>query len=407
MPQRVLFHPSPTAEWAKSLQVDALGRAPKGAWLAASDADALELLKRDRLTAMLYPSREAYDEAMEALPGPQIAEAVEKRLKTWTSEAESWILPHLFEREKGFLRRLGGNPSARAFLEPHLAILDKALIEGRYRNWQVTELLEALFEDLNYLIQDLESLEGRFGGRLPPQPAGLKAARLEAAVGLERALQRHGRKQGVPATGRVHANIKRGALIAPLDKGLVDGLEDAHRPVQAWKDGFVTPWEDWDLENLESRGKRVEILYFSEDGFLGDFLPLTPAQRARRLEKAAGRAATTGPADHLADLQVAFILTAGNAGRRLAGAEAGLAEQVARLRQSEVEALGALLAQTPGAQGRSGGALAAEAEAGAAEAAFWLSWSAASRWMDIQEDLEKVLLAKRDQASALRKAGLP
>jgi hypothetical protein len=62
----------------------------------------------------------------------------------------------------------------------------------------------------------------------------------------------------------------------------------------------------------------------------------------------------------------------------LAGKEDGVANGITRLRQAEVDALGAVLAQHPDAMRPAGAPLSAEAEAGAAEAAFWLSWSAAS-----------------------------
>ena len=53
MTERILFHPSPRDEWLKGLQAETLGKVPKGSWLSTDDATALELVKRDRLTAAL------------------------------------------------------------------------------------------------------------------------------------------------------------------------------------------------------------------------------------------------------------------------------------------------------------------------------------------------------------------
>lgn len=414
--QRILIHPAPDAGWAKGLAVDVLGRSPAGTWVAAGDADALELLKRDRATLPLFPTREEYDGAMVGLDPSQAAEAVDKRLKVWSAGASSHMLPHLLAGEKRYLAALAresldaaapdGGGTRRFYLR-QFGILDRLLIAERFRNWEPARLLETAFEELNELNRDVESLSARFGAEFPAPAPDLTAAREALADALKQAMQRHGLRQGAPPSGKVHANLKRGVYVTPLDPLRVEGIREGHEPVQEWRDGYVTLWPDWDLGTLERGGGKAAILYLDEALFYRDHLLLTGAQKAVAWGRRLKPVAMPDLAAHLAERQMALILTGMRAAPGLEAVEPQIAEEMKGHMKAETEALRGGLALAAPALDPPGGDLVAAGERGLAEMSFWLSWAAAAHWTDIQDDLDAALEEKRAFLAALRSATGP
>lgn len=421
MTQRILFHPAPTADLVKNLKVETLGKIPKGTWFAADDATALELVKRDKSTQMLYPSREEYGESMEGLDAAQIAEAVNKRLQIWSAEAPSQVLPHLFEIEKTYLAKLAAGASdskndakgLNGFYRRDLEILNLILIDSRFHYWKPGKLMEAAFEDLNDLNRDLESLEKRYGSMVQTPNADLVKVREALALNLEKGMQKYGLRKGAPASGKVHVNLKRGVYITPMDTMIFKGIEDNHEPVQAWKDGFVTMWEDWDFQSLEARGKKVHVLYLDENEFYGDYLSYTAAQRARQYAKRLKPVSSQSLAEQLANRQLSLVLAEFLIGPALEKTDPALASEIESHSKLETEALRSGLAIAAASDTAStpslpkGFSFQESGEKGFSEISFWLSWAQANQWADVLPELEKIHIAKRKFVDDLKAAKIP
>jgi hypothetical protein len=415
MHRRILFHPAPDADWAKGLKPDVLGRSPAGTWLAVSDADALELLRRDRATLPLFATRQEFDEAMEGLDPAQAAEAVDKRLKVWSAGAASHVLPHLLAEEKRFLAALAKDsleaPSsrggARQFYLRQFGILDRLLIADRFRNWEPARLMETAFDELNELNRDVESLSARYGGLLPAPEPGLAEIRESLADALKQAMQRQGLRKGASPSGKVHANLKRGVYATPLDPVRVEGIREGHEPVQEWRNGYVTLWPDWDLGTLERGGGKADILYLDEAEFYRDHLLLTASQKAVAWGRRLKPVGSADLAAHLAERQLAVILIEMRAAPGFEAAEPVLAGEMRNHMKAETEALREGLALAAPSLKLPKGGLLETGERGVAEMSFWLSWAGASRWHDIQDDLEAAIGEKRAFLAALRAAQGP
>lgn len=416
MSQRVLYSPAPVDAAVRDARPDFLGKRAAGAWFALDDAGALRLLKEGSAVSMLYPSREEYDLALSGLNEAQSEEAIAWRLKVWTPRVKDELMADLFGREQDFLARLARasvKPGAegdayKAAYRDDLRLLDHLLYADRYKGWETRILLQTVFEAINELNQDAAGLADKTRDQAAFPSAGRKAERLALATETQMALRKRNPADKSQPSGQVAVAIQRGVYVTPNDPVRVKGIKEGHEPVQVWKGGFVTLWNDWDFASLTGEGKRVEMLYPYAPNLLEDFSRLTEAQRAlkfARLQQAQGGQAIS---DHLAYLQLHLALTLMNVGPLLAKAEPGLSEHIARQAEVESEDLRLALAARPawGAvrEGSEPVQLAAEAERGAAEFAFWRDWAAASRWIDQADAVAKVAAEKAASVASLKRA---
>jgi len=414
MSQRVLYSPAPVDAAVREARPDFLGKGAAGSWFALDDAGALRLLKQGSAVSMLYPTREEYDLAMAGLSEAQAEEAVAWRIKVWTPRVKDEMMADLFGREQNFLARLArasAKPGAegdayKAAYRDDLRLLDHLLYEDRYKGWETRILLQTAFEAINDLNQDAAGLADKTRDQAAFPSAGRRAERLALATEIQKALRKHNPADKSRPSGQVAVAIQRGVYVTPNDPVRVKAIKEGHEPVQVWKDGFVTLWNDWDFASLTGEGKRVEILYLYAPNLLEDFSRLTEAQRALKFARLKEEGGVVS--DHLAYLQLHLALTLMNVGPLLAKAEPGLSDQIARQTAIESEDLRLALAARP-AWGAAREAiepiqLAAEAERGAAEFAFWRDWAAASRWIDQADAVAKVAAEKTASVASLKRA---
>jgi hypothetical protein len=422
MTQRILYHKAPTAEFVKNLKVDILGQLPQGAWMATDDATALELLKRDKSTAMVYPSREKYDQAMEGLTPDQMAKAMALRLELWTARAKDEVLPYLYEVEVAYLTKLAVASADPKFNSKNLTkdlidfynlefeILDLTLFESRYKQWTPAALIEATFESLNPLNQDLESLTKRFGAATPVTKTEVLASRQKLALTLDSGLHKYGLKQGANPTGKVHASLLRGVYLTPFDAMRFQGIKESHEPIQEWSKGFVTAWEDWDLKSLESKGGKAQILYLNGSELLRGFMSLTAPQLENRFSKRLKPTSTADLAQYLASRQIVLALIEGRVGPALEKSDLAISQEIIAHLKLEKEELRSnlILANTLKVHPSSNGpTLLDQGEADFSEISFWVNWSQANHWDIALAELEKIQPAKRKFLDQLKLALIP
>lgn len=416
MTQRVLYAPAPVSDAVRAAHPDFLGKTPSGAWFGVESEAALALRREDTTVRLVYPSRAEYEEEMQGLDEAQRAEALALRLKTWASRLQNEALTEIYFGEREYLARLAkassqsgksGEYFQQAFKD-ELSLIDLILNEDRFDTWPVQSQLEAVFEKLNTLNRDIERLQDQFKDNVPPIAPSLAAARKALAVSTEKAMQKYGLHKGVAATGNIFVSFERGFFIVPKSPHLAEELKEENRSVQEWKDGFVTVWEDWNLDVLNQVSKQHSILYLDMEDFNLDFARLTPAQRSRRFSERAGGIGTSEIAIHLANQELGLTLVGSRMGRLTAAKEPPVAAEISKLAEQESENLRETLAAR-GAWRRpeagAGASILAAAEQGLAEARFWRDWGTVSHWNSEMQDLEKVLERKGRLVDSLRASG--
>jgi hypothetical protein len=260
---------------------------------------------------------------------------------------------------------------------------------------------------LNEVNRDVEGLRAYVQDTSAFPAPELGSKRQALALETETIMQKYGLNTGAPPTGKVVLSIQRGVHATPNQPMLVKSMKASHEPVQEWQGGFVTVWNEWELERLREPGHKVEILYWRASYLLDDFSRLTAAQRAvkfGRLQKAPKAKAL---ADYLADQHLGLALDLFNLAPLIAKAEPALSKHVAEQAAVEIEALRMALAARPTwgvGESEEAAGLFALAEKGAADFRFWQGWAAVSRWVDEAPDIDKVTDAKVAAVENLKRA---
>ena len=401
--QRILFHPAPTVEWLKGLKVETLGKSPKGTWLAADDAVALELLKRDKTTLALYPTLAVYQEAMEGLKGTEVSEAIHLRLILVESNPQTESVPDFYFPEREGLEALAvaalapGAPSSLdvAFRSQLDLFLGFNGVEP-YRGQDKISLLSGLFEAVNRLNWEEEGLRRHPLVDLESLDPGLEKSRKELALETQRGERALGIKFDHEPSGRVFDQLKRGVFATPVDEMLVRGISEGHEPVQKWKDGFVSIWPEFSLQNIPMGDKEKTFLYFDAGQCHADFLSSTKSQLIWKFEKQSKISKAADASSYIAGLRLSLILQL--LGRRslVAKFNPALADRMGKQAEMEIAGIKTFLAlHKPWRRDRKGVAgIRAELQSSVPEAEFWRSWSAAKFWDFEQERMGWIVDAK-------------
>lgn len=408
MKQRILFHPAPTVEWLKGLQVETLGKIPKGTWLAADDAVALELLKRDKSTLMIYPTREDYQEMMEGLSEAEIAEVMSRKHAVVSSDPKAFTLPAFSERSMHLLSAsASGSNEPGAFGQAMRTLFEREIqflrvLMGGDDNGGIgaVSLFSNAFEPLNELNWEEEVLRKHVGAGLPPLDPSLEKSRSDLALHLQRGERKHGAKYDHEPTGRVWARLERGVYAVPLDTLLVEGIRSSHEPVVEWKDGFVCLWQESAFDQYPMKEKKKQILYFNGKRFQAEHMGLTRSQLRLRIAKRAKMPREDDAREYLADLKLDAVLDLGCKLKAAERFDKPLSEMMSRHLGLETESLRKLLAAYPiwrKARKYTQEEINAGSSLALKELEFWNAWAAANHWPLQQEQLEGYLAAIRKQ----------
>ena len=408
MTQRILFHPAPTSEWVKGLKVETLGRIPRGAWLSVDDATALELLKRDKSTLMLYPTREEYQEAMEGLSEAETAEAVGLHHSIIAADPKSYSMPYFSERGLSILSAIASGSN-----EPGTAGTDSRSAFNRQLNllrvigggdddggFGAISLFSSVFDPINELNWEVESLHKHVGDALPPVEPDLEKSRRELALQLQLGEKKQGVKYDHEPDGRVFVRLERGIYATPIDAMLVRGIRDGHEPVLEWKDGFVCAWSEFQFDEYPMKSKKKQILYFNANYFRTDHMSLTKSQLRVRFSKRGKLPLEDDAREHLANLKLGVVLNLGKKSKAAVKFDAPLADRMSRHAEMEAESLRKLLAAYPIWRKKKAYVpeeIRSESTAAIIEVEFWNAWAARNQWYLIQPQVEKVLSAMRNQ----------
>lgn len=406
MTQRILFHPAPTPDWVKGLQVETLGRLPKGTWMAVDDATALELLKRDKSTLMLFPTGEDYREFIQGLDEKEVAEAVAKKHALVAADPKSYSLPFFSLEAMGLLSASASGSNAQG--EEGKAMREEFRLQlSRLRIFSGGEddggagpisLLDGAFDPQNELNWEEEALRKHVGGKLPPLDPILEKSRRDLALALELGMRRLGAKYEHEPTGRVWAGLERGVYATPLDEKLVQGIRSSHEPVLEWKGGFVVAWKEFEFDHLPMKEKKKQILYFDADVFRAEHMSFTRSQLRLRFAKRASQPLEVDAREYLARLKLDAILNLWRKVAAVARFDKPLSERMTRQVELESESLRHLLAAYPIWRKEvdiSADQVRAGSEAAIGELEFWNAWAARNHWHLQQEQLEGYLAALR------------
>lgn len=406
MTQRILFHPAPTADWVKGLKVETLGKIPRGIWLAADDATALELLKRDKSTLMLYPARAELNEAMEGLTEAETAEAVTLRLALVEANPQNESMVNFFTRARTTLAGMAAvsnmpgsaGSEMRSAYNRQLELL-RILRGGDDKGgFGAVSLLEGAFAKLNLLNWEVEALHGHVGDALPPAEPDLDKSRLDLALQLELGSKKHGAHPGYVPKGRVDERLERGIHATPFDERLVRGIREGGEPVQEWKDGFVCIWSERQFGQLPIKEKKKAILYYDARTCQSDFMTLTKSQLLIRFSRRAKLSRAEDARAYLAQLKLEAVLELRNKEAGAARFEKPIAESMSRHAGKEAESLRQMLAGAPiWRQKQASGTdeIKAEMASALSEVEFWNAWATRSQWFRTLPMLEDILAAMR------------
>lgn len=408
MTERILFQTAPTVEWLKGLKTETLGRIPKGTWLAADDATSLELLKRDKTTLALYPTRAEYIEAMEGLAEDEKTEAIKLRLALVEGNPRTESIPDWFFFERDGLEAIaiamaGGAVPLEAAYKGQVDVLLNLNGSDPYRGQDKLTLLNGAFGDLNRLNWEEEALRRHPGVNLPPLDPALDRTRKDLALEIQRAERSLGVKYDHEPTGRVLDRLERGVFAKPFDERVVRGIHDGHEPVQKWKDGFVAIWGEYQLGQVPMVDKEKTILFFDADHALGIFLGLTPSQRMVAFGRQSKVAKSTDASTYLARLKAVAALEL--LGRRapIAKFNPTLADRFAKQGELELQDLRSFLATQKPWTRSAGKPIRQVLEASLKEMDFWAAWAAAKFWSEDQDRIQGLKAAKAKVLAALPK----
>lgn len=412
MTERILFQSTPSSDWISGLKVEVLGKSPKGTWLAADDATALELLKRDKTTLALYPTRAVYIEAMEGLKEAEVTEAIHLRLALVEGNPESNSVPDFYFSEREGLEAIAAAADASgkgAALDAAFAAQLDAIrsINGpdAYRGQDKISLLEGIFEDLNKLNWEEEALRRHPNVGLPPLEPALEKSRKELALEIQRAERQVGVKYDHEPEGRVLNRLERGIFAKPLDEKLVKGIADGHEPVHKWKDGFVAIWGEYQLQQVPMADKEKTFLYFDAEECTGEFMSLTKAQLTQAFNRKSKQTKASDAAAYLSRLRLTLVLELLGRQEPVGKFNPALQVKFGTQAKREIAALQSFLAsQHPWRKpSKPAVALRAELQAPLKEIDYWRAWTAAKFWAHEQESLDRLSAAKGKVISLLPK----
>jgi len=275
-------------------QVDAcvhasrLGDAPPRGWWAATDDGSIITAARtgQRVPAVLYESKAAYQEAIAGLRGKEVEAAILKRLASVRERPIAAAPGFLFgvarEDMLGVIRAAG--PGDQAIVEGTLAAA-VALAGGEetFKDLSPGETITRAREPLARLQVELKD---------GPVSAGYEREARRLTTLLARF--RPGQAKGAP-----FASPER-AYFAPDEPppGRIDGELFVDQPWYAWRGGTVLVLRSGEAAEARWSKSKLRLMYFDRATFYHDISSLTDAQMNRRLS-----ARLKGPpADELAAL---------------------------------------------------------------------------------------------------------
>lgn len=407
MTERILFHPDPTVAWLKGLKVETLGRIPKGTWLAADDAVALELLKRDRMTLMLYPTREEYQEAIEGLDEAERGKAVALRQEILGFDPKSFSLPDFSGRSLAILSMAASGSEdpgpagagMRQAFKRHLGLIQVYAGGEDEGGSGKVPLLDGMLEPLNTLNWEERVLGGHVGDALPSLDAALQASRKSLVLAIQQAMRRLGAKYEQEPTGEFLADLARGVFASPLDTTLVKGIRSSREPVLEWKDGFVCVWKESGFDHFPMQEKKKRILYFNARAFESEFRGLTAAQVRMSFEKRSRQPIEGDAREYLAQLKLSALLALRKKLAAVGRFDAKLSESMATQAELETASLRALLAAYPiwrAPKTHTPEDVKAAAASEIKDMEFWNGWVSAKQWHEQQADVERFLAALKE-----------
>ncbi len=281
MNHRIIYCAGGCAPVLAQLPHDSL-RPLDGGEVASVPDDATEaLVTKTPTVPILYFSRQAYDEAMDGLSGPEVEEALHKRLSHWSGQALDHALEWIAGDERRSLTLIalawsGASGDNARVLQAHfdaaLNLLTSIAGTGRYDDMEFVDLLSAVIEADALLIAEL-------GQRPEAQTRG------QFASALAEELKRRGRPEFAQALP--YAEPERGVFVEPADAALRNYLEAGWKSGVPWLGGAVADLPMRIIANFQRAGKRITVLYADPGALKQDVSELTKAQLFKRFEQLA------------------------------------------------------------------------------------------------------------------------
>jgi hypothetical protein len=380
MPQRVIYSIAGQEKTLAALPHAPLGRYADGIVFATADNAALTLLARAPAYSLLFFAKETYDHAMRQLPEPERDAAIRKRLARWAQNAVSEGMDWLYRSERRCLALTAmtmQGPQRATIPADHfehtMVALHRLVNDGAYGSATLAGVLVFLIEGEALILVELSQ----------QQAAAEIAERKQLSAGVAQALRTLGQPQYVQYPPYVEP--RRAALVVPADQAVRQLVKIRVRPAIDWRGGLVSTFGVRDLETMAHQGKTVRILYLHANGFLQDYMDLTPAQLLRELEERFRAGALPFWEDHLNFLRLDTALMRRAAHEKALGENAAVAAQLAAQMPRDNALLLAALAKHPSwitDQDRPQQVTLVQAETEVVEDATFLARLAAARGQD-------------------------
>ncbi len=281
MSHRIVYCAEGCAPVLAQLPHEALRGLDGGAVASVPDDAMPALLTKTPTVPILYFSRQAYDDAMEGLSGPEVEEALHKRLSHWSGQALDYALEWIARDERRALtltaiawsRASGDNARVlQTHFDAALNLLTSIAGTGRYDDMEFVDLLSAVVEADALLIAELAH-----------RPEA--QTRSQFATALAEELKRRGRPEFAQALP--YAEPQRGVFIEPADATLRNYLKARWESGVPWRDGAVADLPLRAMADFERAGKRIAVLYADPGALKQDANELTAAQLIKRFEQLA------------------------------------------------------------------------------------------------------------------------
>lgn len=252
---------------------------PAGAVIAIADADLTNLLRVTPAVSLLYPSRQAMNEALADLSPDEVTAALERRA-AWSADAFQGVMTDwVFRAERqclalgaaGLATDSAASGALPTFVAATLELLTRLVSDGRYDDTPSTELLVLALEHEALMVSELRALS--------PEASSELAGREQAMGTLAQMLAERGRADYAQAPA--YADAPRAVFLRPRDARIIDVLRSRMQPAVEWRDGLVAPWAASRLGELAQQGYQVRVLYHDAGEFLACVEEATDAQCAR------------------------------------------------------------------------------------------------------------------------------
>ena len=246
------------------------GLVEDGAWIAAPDAAALELL---------YLNKAEYRHATRRLQPSQVALAIEHRRKTFWETLASYAPGYIQEAIWRCIDRADDDARGLRLRAKLLTLHAKFVDVNRLAGQPLDDQLFSLYALDCELLADLgcRSLQQVYAVDKDGKERDFRRRFLEDPLSLPSGAKRAPRVQ-------LHLPIRRGFAVRPITEGLRFKAKLAGEPCSRWRNMLLVGLTDEDLEELSSY--RARLLYArSTEIFYGAVEELTQAQLDIELEE--------------------------------------------------------------------------------------------------------------------------